>query len=291
MISVIIPTYNTKIYIDNAIDSVLNQTYKNFEIIVVDDGSTDGTSEYLADKYSNQISLIKQNNGGLANARNTGIINSKGDLIQFLDADDVLEPQKFEKSIKKIEEGYDIVSCWCVDMDESLIKTIKIRKPFDHTTNHIEEVITHNSIGVVHGPIFKREIIDKYQIFMDNSLGNYCADWYFWLRIIFENPKIGIIEEVLCKYRRHSNSLTKSSFYLNSVGDKNVVSRAIEIIENYNYDDNLITKAKNEYGRRIYECLKYSYSERYFMKFIYHVFESLLNKTARKLLLDKLYKK
>ena len=126
---------------------------------------------------------------------------------------------------------------------------------------------------------------------MDNSLGNYCADWYFWLRIIFENPKIGIIEEVLCKYRRHSNSLTKSSFYLNSVGDKNVVSKAIEIIENYNYDDNLITKAKYEYGRRIYECLKYSYSERYFMKFIKHIVESFMNRTARKLLLDKMSKK
>ena len=97
-VSVIIPTYNLADYICEAIDSVLNQTFKDFEIIVVDDGSKDNTREVLK-KYVNKISYFFKDNGGIASARNFGIKRSKGDYIALLDADDIWMPDKLEQQI------------------------------------------------------------------------------------------------------------------------------------------------------------------------------------------------
>ena len=94
-ISVIIPTYQHADFLGDAIDSVLAQTYKDYELIIVDDGSTDGTREIVA-AYGNQIKYIYQDNRGLSAARNTGILASKGEYIGLLDADDVWLPNKLE---------------------------------------------------------------------------------------------------------------------------------------------------------------------------------------------------
>ena len=101
-ISIIIPTYNSAQYICEAIESVLNQTYKDFEIIVVDDGSTDNTKEVIK-PYLNKIKYIYQQNSGPSAARNRGIKEAKGEYIAFLDADDIWLPQKLELQIKFME--------------------------------------------------------------------------------------------------------------------------------------------------------------------------------------------
>jgi len=90
-VTVIIPTYNMEKYITGAVDSALNQTYENCEIIVIDDGSTDNTFNILK-RYNNKIRYIKQDNKGLACARNVGIKKSIGDYIALLDADDIWLP-------------------------------------------------------------------------------------------------------------------------------------------------------------------------------------------------------
>jgi len=110
-ISVIIPTYNSREYICEAIESVLRQSYKNYEIIVIDDGSTDDTVRLLDSKYRG-LRIVSQKNAGLATARNTGLKLAKGDYIQFLDADDTILPGKFEETITYFEKGYDVISCW-----------------------------------------------------------------------------------------------------------------------------------------------------------------------------------
>jgi glycosyltransferase involved in cell wall biosynthesis len=102
-ISVVIPTYNRKATVRRAIDSVLAQTRKPAEIIIVDDGSADGTAEMLAQAYGRSIRLIPQENGGASRARNTGITAATGALIAFLDSDDVWEPEKLAAQTGALE--------------------------------------------------------------------------------------------------------------------------------------------------------------------------------------------
>ncbi len=106
-VSVIIPTYNRVQFITQAIDSVLSQTYQNFEIFVVDDGSTDNTKQALA-PYKDKILYIYQENQGAAAARNTGINYAKGKYIAFLDSDDLWFPQKLEKQVEILDKNQDI---------------------------------------------------------------------------------------------------------------------------------------------------------------------------------------
>ncbi len=102
-VTIIIPLYNQKQFIGQAIESALVQTYKNIEIIVVNDGSTDSPDQELY-KYKNSIKLINQDNIGLAGARNTGIENSSGEYVQFLDADDFLHPDKLKIQLNFMRE-------------------------------------------------------------------------------------------------------------------------------------------------------------------------------------------
>lgn len=102
LVSVIIPTYNRKHIIEGAIKSALNQTFKDYEIIVVDDGSTDGTKEFLESLHL-PITIISKENGGVSSARNVGIHNAKGKYIAFLDSDDAWLPDKLKAQVEYLE--------------------------------------------------------------------------------------------------------------------------------------------------------------------------------------------
>src|SRR5215831_612931 len=96
LVSVIIPSYNSKQFVTQAIQSARSQSYPSIEIILIDDGSTDGTSELMSEFERLNVKYIKQNNAGASPARNTGIALAQGEFVQFLDADDVLHPGKIE---------------------------------------------------------------------------------------------------------------------------------------------------------------------------------------------------
>ena len=119
LVSVIIPNYNYGHFLAQSIDSVLAQTYPNIEIIVVDDGSSDDSAEVLM-TYSDKIKWIKQSNQGVSAARNKGTAASKGELIAFLDADDVWLPEKIEKQVRVFhaENEIGLVHCGLVDFDD-----------------------------------------------------------------------------------------------------------------------------------------------------------------------------
>jgi len=113
LVSVIIPTFNRENTIVNTIESVQHQTYKNLEIIVIDDGSTDNT-HILLENYGDEIKLFHQKNSGVSSARNKGIRNSTGEIIMFLDSDDIWLPQKVERQVDLFSQlGENISSCWC----------------------------------------------------------------------------------------------------------------------------------------------------------------------------------
>jgi len=137
LVSVIIPVYNCSKYILSAIDSVLEQTYKNYELIVVDDGSTDNTADVVL-KYKDKIKYILQDNGGVSKARNTGINNANGSYIAFLDADDVWEKNKLEIQMNLFElfGDVDLIFCSFLHTKDGKIVT---GKTFQETYNIFRE--------------------------------------------------------------------------------------------------------------------------------------------------------
>ena len=125
LLSVIVPVYNTANYLHRCLDSILNQTYKNLEIILIDDGSSDG-SELICDEYGkkdSRVKLIHQVNGGESHARNVGLLNCTGDVIAFVDCDDWLEIDMYESMIHElIANNLDIIAVgWCKQYDDHKI--------------------------------------------------------------------------------------------------------------------------------------------------------------------------
>ncbi|MGB3902114.1 MAG: glycosyltransferase family A protein, partial [Bacteroidales bacterium] len=102
LVSIIIPVYNGEKYISDTIQSVIDQTYKNWELIIVDDGSTDNTAEIVKQFNDSRISYIKKNNTGVSDTRNVGAMISKGEILCFLDADDIWLPENLEKKVEKL---------------------------------------------------------------------------------------------------------------------------------------------------------------------------------------------
>ena len=129
LVSVIIPAFNRAHSVAASIESVLLQTYKPLELIVVDDGSIDKTAEVLAG-YGDRILSIRQDNGGPSSARNTGVANAKGEIIAFLDSDDIWHPQKLERQIKLLILGGNTVPC-CVCNAQNMIDGIPTATSFE----------------------------------------------------------------------------------------------------------------------------------------------------------------
>lgn len=177
MISIIIPVYNRINKLSASVKSVLKQTYKDIEIILVDDGSTDGSSE-LCDKLAfedDRIKVIHQNNQGVAVARNTGILKASGDYIGFVDSDDLIEPQMYETMYKNlVENSVDLVVCGSkigqYNKNTKLISN-NINYHFDqliigreNILTEILKLLTGSLMNPVWNKLYKVENIKKYNI-------------------------------------------------------------------------------------------------------------------------------
>ena len=226
--SVIIPSYQSKWCVAEAIDSALNQTYKPIEVVVIDDGSTDGTAEFLDSRFGTSIKVISQINRGLAGARNTGLENSSGEYIQFLDADDLLEPPKLEKQIALFRSRPEV----------SVVGSFYTETGFEENDHNrivretmermgVKDLLVQNFIGPVHCPLVRRGAVAALGGF-DESFHNYCADWELWLSIAVRGFIFARIDEPLAIYRRHDSSLTREYVIPNMAGDLKVVERGYE---------------------------------------------------------------
>jgi len=220
-ISIIIPTYNSAQYICEAIESVLNQTYKDFEIIVVDDGSTDNTKEVIK-PYLNKMKYIYQQNSGPSAARNRGIQEAKGEYIAFLDADDIWLPQKLELQIKFMEKEKEvglIFSDMVLFNEKEIIKNSFLKEKLFFNKLSIkslsstEKVIYDNVFNALlqenfiptNTVIVKKECFNKVGFF-DETLFS-VEDRDMWLRIgLFYD--IGFINFPLVLTRFHETNIS-----------------------------------------------------------------------------------
>jgi len=193
LVSVIIPVYNRQEQLKNAINSVLAQTYKKFEVIVVDDGSSIPVSSYI--QSENRIKVIRhKSNRGAASARNTGIKNSRGDLIAFLDSDDIWYPKKLEKQVDVFNKKKYIDLCFCsyklINISSNGNKKIKAYTPKESKD---KDWFKYFLLGCDLSPgstmVVKKQVFFDYGVF-DETYPR-LEDWE-WLLRVSKNQKIGI---------------------------------------------------------------------------------------------------
>jgi glycosyltransferase involved in cell wall biosynthesis len=212
LVSVIIPTFNNAQYVGHAIKSALNQTFQDFEIIVIDDGSTDQTDNAIKE-FAEYITYIKQKNQGPAAARNAGIRIARGKYIVFLDSDDEFLPEKLSSQQKYLESNPNIDLVYSngyrfrknPDGSESLIelqKTNEIFVPKKENEKFVDRLTVKN-IFPIHAAMIKSKCIHQIGGF-DETLSA-CEDWDLWYRIA-EKFSIGFLHCFTIKYRDTENS-------------------------------------------------------------------------------------
>lgn len=206
MVSVIIVVYNGEKYIEAAIKSVLNQTYKDIELVVADDGSTDNTKK-IVEKYKN-IVYVYQENRGEGSARNLGIEASKGEYLAFLDADDLYAPDKIEKQLKILLEdnNIDVVYNDLKVVDENLnyLNILKSEGIYEKRQDLLANIIYRQ---VIQGPIcmmIRRNCIKD--IKWSEELV-YTVDYEYVMKLAFKY-NFKYLEEPLYIYRRHESNLS-----------------------------------------------------------------------------------
>ncbi|MFT3893204.1 MAG: glycosyltransferase [Anaerolineales bacterium] len=198
LVSVIIPNYNHAKYVGDAVRSVLAQDYRHYEIIVVDDGSTDNSREVLS-AFGDQIQCIYKKNAGLSAARNTGIDASNGSLIGVLDADDMYEPYYLSKLVSALQENPDAQGIYCgyqfVDHTNNLLPQIESR-PVE--SDKLYEALLDGNFFVPEAIFLRRAVYEDVGLF-DEAL-RACEDWDVWLRVA-KKYKIIYCADILTRHR------------------------------------------------------------------------------------------
>ncbi len=300
LVSIIIPAYNCGKYLGQAIDSVLNQTYLNIEIIIADDGSTDNTRSVF-DKCvlgnSDKISYFYQKNKGPASARNLGLKNAHGEYIAFLDADDLWKPEKLEKSINFLKEnGFDWICTAMIKDTGDGNQTVK-RIPADswvinsstHEIKQLKNGLFFFSDIAVHTPtiIAKRKCFDLAGIFDESFLVGEDTD--LWLRFEEKGLRGGYLDEALTFYRYNPRSITKGKI-IDGLDEHAKVAKKHALILGINNQE--IRKSYANFlwqvADRYFSSQQFPKSFRYIMRAVYYnpkyIIKALLSLLKRRVI-------
>lgn len=205
-VSAVITTYNRKQWIAGAVDSVARQIYPADEIVVVDDGSTDGSECLVKEKFP-QVRYIWQKNQGISASRNTGIRNTSGTWIAFLDSDDTWLPQKLEKQIQALKENPEYLICHTNEIWIRRGKRINPRKIHQKYGGEIFEKCLPLCLISPSSVLLHRHIFDQIGFF-DTALP-VCEDYDMWLRMCAVYPVLYLDEPLLVKHGGHGDQLSK----------------------------------------------------------------------------------
>jgi glycosyltransferase involved in cell wall biosynthesis len=207
-VSVIIPTYNYAHFLADAIRSVLEQTFRDFELIIVDDGSIDDTAAVAQGYFSDtRVRYIYQENRGLSAARNTGIREARGEYIALLDADDVWLPLKLEKQIQLFEDAEDIVLVYCMveHIDENSDKLSHFSWPHKIGATYKDLMYFPWVVGSGSSVLIRKSVFESTGLF-DESLAA-AEDSNMWIRIL-RYHKSAYVDDILVKIRKHLKSMS-----------------------------------------------------------------------------------
>ena len=217
LVSIIVPVYNSKEYLAETILGLLSQTYSNIEIILVDDGSSDGSSaicDEFSNKYSN-VRTIHEENGGICKARNTGLSSAKGVFIFFCDNDDYMDPQCIEVTVNAaITRQCDIVRFRRIrELNKGRI-TVKATYPkFKEHTEVLDDwdtylrIINATGYGVWAG-LYKKDLLEKYRVIFDESIKYGFEDHVFVSEVLSHAKSVCILPETLYTWKQRSSHST-----------------------------------------------------------------------------------
>lgn len=207
LVSVVIPAYKCASYLAAAIDSALAQTHSPVEVIVVNDGSPDDTDEVVK-PYVGRLTYIKQENRGLSAARNAGFRASHGEFICFLDADDVLLPDKITRQLEvfRREPDLGIVISGYVDVEEDGRTVIlTVRKPWNR--DGLERLLRHE-VFPPHAALIRRSVLEASTLFPEDiDTQESQEDWQLWLEMALAGVQFGSYPEPTCLYRQRAGSI------------------------------------------------------------------------------------
>ena len=205
-VTVIIPTYNRDHMIADAIESVLNQQFTHYELIVVDDGSTDETPAVLA-KYSPAIKVIRQDNQGVSVARNRGIQASRADLIAFLDSDDLWQTQKLARQFEFFQKNPDAFICQTEEIWIRNGKRVNPKNRHRKPSGNIFEPSLELCLVSPSAVMMRKALFQQVGMF-DETLPA-CEDYDLWLRVACRFPVALIDEPLVIKRGGHADQLSK----------------------------------------------------------------------------------
>jgi glycosyltransferase involved in cell wall biosynthesis len=207
LVSVVITTYNRNEFLEQAIGSVINQSYRNFEILVIDDGSTNNYAESICNKFNNCNYFYKEN-GGVSSARNYGIKKSKGAYIAFLDDDDYWRSDKLEKQVVVLENNneVDCVHSSAIVVDEWGIETGKIIGASEEKAHKRSGYVFWNALGVwlvkASTPLIRKKVFVNEMVFDETLEAGEDIDFY---QRMFYRHKVLYLNEPLVYYREYSD--------------------------------------------------------------------------------------
>lgn len=242
--TIIVPVYNTEKYLSECLDSLINQTYEDIEIICINDGSTDGSLGILNEyaQKDSRIKIINQANQGVSVARNTGIENAKGDYILFVDSDDWLELNTCEKfndvlfsDIDMLFYNYKIRKADGSTIIEKQINQCIVNKKIKFY-DYIEECFTCLNLRGILGKVYKREFLKQNNIQFLSDLW-FGEDTYYLMRNLVNNPQVYILDDCLYNYR---------NFSLNSLSNKACEMQYKQLMLLLHYFNNLFDHDSNK---------------------------------------------
>lgn len=254
IVSIIVPCYKQAQYLDECLQSIVGQTYTNWECIIVNDGSPDDTEE-IAQKWvakDNRFRYLYQENGGLSSARNVGLDNTKGNYIQFLDSDDVLDNRKLELSIKELY----------LDMNVNVVISNFRMFTINHNYSSAPyctldfEFFNFKSVLLKWESIFSIPIhcglfgANLFQDFRFPEELKAKEDWIMWLSLFQKEFKVSFINIPLAYYRVHQKSMTNDAKYMLENHRKAIVYIR-NIISEKDYIDYLYLELQQKYNETI----------------------------------------
>lgn len=216
LITVVIPAFNASRFIERTLASVRQQSHEDLDILVVNDGSTDGTHQIVEgiQRLDRRVRILSKENGGLSSARNHGLLHARGEYVAFLDADDIWHPTKLAKQLVALEQPSDIsigavyTLYRAIDIEDRLIEDHYF---WDIEGSVLARHLVYNFIGAGGSSLLcRRDLalsLGGFDVGYQGAKGGFCEDYDFQLKIA-SNYGIAVVPEYLVGYRKHSTSMS-----------------------------------------------------------------------------------